>query len=54
MSTPYLLSSSTVVSASPEAAFAGVLAAPLPELFTRENRADPAGPRVHGAGGRLG
>ena len=33
MSAPYVLSSSTVVSATPEAAFAGVLAAPLPELF---------------------
>ena len=37
MSAPYLLSSSTVVSASPEAAFDGVVAAPLPELFTERS-----------------
>jgi hypothetical protein len=34
MSAPYKLSASTVVSATPEVAFDGVLAAPLPELFS--------------------
>ncbi|HET9423345.1 MAG TPA: SRPBCC family protein [Nocardioides sp.] len=37
MSSPYLLSSSTVVGATPEAAFDGVLAAPLPELFVERS-----------------
>jgi hypothetical protein len=42
MGAPYVVSSSTVVSATPEAAFDGVLAAPLPELFT--DRAGPIPP----------
>jgi hypothetical protein len=37
MSAPYVLSSSSVVSATPEAAFDGVVAAPLPELFTERS-----------------
>ena len=42
MGAPYVVSSSTVVGASPEAAFDGILAAPLEELFT--DRAGPIPP----------
>lgn len=42
MSAPYVVTSSTVVDASPEEAFDGVLAAPLPELFS--DRAGPIPP----------
>jgi hypothetical protein len=42
MTTPYLISSSSVVPASPEAAFDAVLAAPLDELFP--HRAGPIPP----------
>lgn len=41
MASPYLLSSSTVVPASPEVAFDGVLAAPLEELFPHRAGAIP-------------
>jgi hypothetical protein len=37
MSAPYLLNSSTVVDATPDAAFDGVLASPLPELFSERS-----------------
>src|SRR5687768_9685496 len=37
MSAPYVLSSSTVVDATPEVAFDGVVAAPLTELFTERS-----------------
>jgi len=39
---PYVVSSSTLVRTTPEAAFDGVLAAPLPELFT--DRSGPIPP----------
>jgi len=41
MASPYLLSSSTVVAASPEVAYDGVLAAPLEELFPHRAGAIP-------------
>lgn len=51
MATPYLLSSSTVVPASPEVAFDGVLAAPLEDLFP--HRAGPIAP-IRGCEGQDG
>lgn len=42
MSTPYLLSSSTVVPNAPDAAFAGVLDAPLEDLFPERAGLIPA------------
>jgi hypothetical protein len=42
VSSPYVLTSSTLVEAAPEAAFDGVLAAPLAELFS--DRAGPIPP----------
>lgn len=42
MTSPYLLSSSTVIPATPEIAYDGVLAAPLEELFP--HRAGPIPP----------
>ncbi len=50
MTAPYVLTSSSVVAATPEVAFDGVLASPLPELFAERSGPDPAGARVHRAG----
>jgi hypothetical protein len=54
MSTPYLLSSSTVVDVAPEVAFDGVLAAPLPELFPARSGPIPPVREVTGQEGAWG
>jgi Polyketide cyclase / dehydrase and lipid transport len=57
MSAPYVLSSSSVVSATPEVAFDGVLAVPIPEIFSERSGPIPPIREVReqeGAWGRVG
>ncbi|MFL6025108.1 MAG: SRPBCC family protein [Marmoricola sp.] len=54
MAAPYLLSSSTLVSASPEAAFDTLCAAPLEQLFTTRSGPIPPVVRCEGQQGEWG